>query len=200
MVKVGQSRRRLDAGEPGTVAAVGNTLQGTGEAVLGLVGEPLLPRVERWWWPCLRWPVPTTATTVAAAGVRSCTETWLELEGERSKALGMLYGALRTCWTRRGDQMVTGAASTASSVTAEVRPWWETELRRGNEGEKRGKRWRSSPRLQRASKRARGRTGDGESTAMVVGARGGRRWHGGDAELPEGLGLVGRKRGSRRSS
>ena len=37
-------------------------------------------------------------------------------------------------------------------------------------------RWRSSPRLQRASKRARGRTGDGESTAMVVGARGGRRW------------------------
>ena len=55
---------------PGTVAAVGNTLQGTGEAVLGLVGEPLLPRVERWWWPCLRWPVPTTATTVAAAGAR----------------------------------------------------------------------------------------------------------------------------------
>ena len=46
---------------PGTVAAVGNTLQGmgeavlglVGEAVLGLVGEPLLPRVERWWWPCL---------------------------------------------------------------------------------------------------------------------------------------------------
>ena len=72
--------------------------------------------------------------------------------------------------------MVTGAASTASSATAEVRPWWETELRRGNEGEKRGKRWSSSPRLQRASKRARGRTGGGESTAMVVGARGGRRW------------------------
>ena len=32
---------------PGTVAAVGNTLQGTAEAVLELVGEPLLPRVER---------------------------------------------------------------------------------------------------------------------------------------------------------
>ena len=47
---------------------------------------------------------------------------------------------------------------------------------------------------------ARGRAGDGESTAMVVGARGGRRWRGGDAELPEGLGLVGRKRESRRSS
>ena len=58
--------------------------------------------------------------------------------------------------------MVTGAASTASSATAEVRPWWETGLRCGNEGEKSGKRWRSSPRLQWASKRARGRAGDGE--------------------------------------
>ena len=48
---------------PGTVAAVGNTLQGTGEAVLGLVREPLLVRIERWWWPCLWWPVPTTASS-----------------------------------------------------------------------------------------------------------------------------------------
>jgi len=31
----------------GTVATVGNMLQGTDKAVLGLVGEPLLPRVER---------------------------------------------------------------------------------------------------------------------------------------------------------
>ena len=58
--------------------------------------------------------------------------------------------------------MVTGAASTASSATAEVRPWWETGLRYGNEREKRGKRWRSSPRLQWASKRARGHAGDDE--------------------------------------
>ena len=140
------------------------------------VGELARWRVGRWPWLGLGWPESTAASSAAAAGVRSCTKTRLELEGERSKALGMLYGALRTCWTRRGDQMVTGAASTASSATAEVRPWWETELRRGNEGEKRGKRWRSSPRLQRASKRARGRTGDGESTVMVVRARGGRRW------------------------
>ena len=32
----------------------------------------------------------------------------------------MLYGVLRTRWTRRGDQMVTGAASTASSAIAEI--------------------------------------------------------------------------------
>ena len=48
---------------PETAAAVGNTLQGTGEAVLGLVGEPLLPRVKQWWWSCLRWPVPTMASS-----------------------------------------------------------------------------------------------------------------------------------------
>ena len=48
---------------PGTVAAVGNTLQGTGEAVLWLIREPLLVRIERWWWPCLWWPVPTTASS-----------------------------------------------------------------------------------------------------------------------------------------
>ena len=53
-----------------------------------------------------------------------------------------------------------------------------TRLRRGNEGKKRGKRWRSSPRLQWASKRARGRAGDGESTAMVSGGRGGERRRG----------------------
>ena len=55
---------------PGTVAAVGNTLQGTGEAVLGLVGEPLLPRVERWPWLGLGWPESTAASSAAAAGVR----------------------------------------------------------------------------------------------------------------------------------
>ena len=48
---------------PETAERCGNALQGTGEAVLGLVGEPLLPRVERWWWPCLWWPVPTTASS-----------------------------------------------------------------------------------------------------------------------------------------
>ena len=48
---------------PETAARTGNALQGTGEAVLGLVGEPLLVRIERWWWPCLWWPVPTTASS-----------------------------------------------------------------------------------------------------------------------------------------
>ena len=55
---------------PETAARCGNALQGTGEAVLGLVGEPLLARVER----CGCWvvgrPELTTASSKAAAGVR----------------------------------------------------------------------------------------------------------------------------------
>ena len=108
---------------PKTAARSGNALQGTGEAVLGLVGEPLLPRVER----CGCWvvgrPELTTASSRAVAGVRVRSGSALLLAGEGAEALEGLYGSLRTCWTRRGDQMVTGAASTASSATAEVRPW-----------------------------------------------------------------------------
>ena len=47
-------------------------------------------------------------------------------------------GVLRTRWTRRGDQMVTGAASTASSATAEVRPWWGGGYGEGTRGRKGG--------------------------------------------------------------
>ena len=57
----------------GTVATVGNMLQGTDEAVLGLVGEPLLPRVEQ----CSCWvvgrPELTMVSSKAAAGVRVAT-------------------------------------------------------------------------------------------------------------------------------
>ena len=54
----------------GTVATVGNMLQGTDEAVLGLVGEPLLPRVERCGCQVVGRPELTTASSVAAAGAR----------------------------------------------------------------------------------------------------------------------------------
>ena len=76
---------------PGTVAAVGNTLQGTGEAVLGLVGEPLLPRVER----CGCWvvgrPELTTASSKAAAGVRVSSESAL---GSTAEGADGRYGLL----------------------------------------------------------------------------------------------------------
>ena len=60
-------------------------------------GIYVLLRLSRdywWWWPCLRWPESTAASSAAAAGVRSCMGTGLELEGERSEALGMLYWVL----------------------------------------------------------------------------------------------------------
>ena len=176
------------------MARCGNALRGTGEAVLGLVGELLLPRVERWPWLGLGWPESTAASSAAAAGVRSCTGTGLELEVERSEALGMLYGALRTCWTRRGDQMVTGAASTASSATAEVRPWWRCSYGEGT----RGRRGGNDSWAHRGCSGRRSGLGDAletaNSTATVIGARRGERRRGGDAGLPGTRGAVGRKR------
>ena len=40
------------------------------------------------------WPESTAASSVAAAGVRSCTGVVLELEVEQNEALGMLYWVL----------------------------------------------------------------------------------------------------------
>ena len=56
----------------------GIALQGTGEAVLGLVGELLLPRVERWPWLGLGWPESTAASSAAAVGVRVRSESALQ--------------------------------------------------------------------------------------------------------------------------
>ena len=123
MVKVKVGCRRLVAGEPDAAAEVILVISATKRTAETTGGELRATR-SSWRSPLgSGWPESTAASSAAAAGGRSCTETGLELEGELSEALGMLYGALRTCWTRRGDQMVTGAASTASSATAEVRPW-----------------------------------------------------------------------------
>ena len=51
---------------PETAARIGNALQGTGEAVLGLVGEPLLVRIERWQQLELGWPELTRMKLTAA--------------------------------------------------------------------------------------------------------------------------------------
>ena len=145
------------------------------------------------------WPESTAASSAAAAGVRSCTGTGLELEGERSEALRMLYGALRTRWTRRGDQMVTGAASTASSATAEVRPRWGCSYGEGT----RGRRGGNGSGAHRGCSGRRSGLGDAletaNSSATVVGARRGEQRRGDDAGLPGSCGAVGRKRGSWRS-
>ena len=146
------------------------------------------------------WPESTAASSVAAAGVRSCTGTVLELEVKQNEALGMLYGVLRTRWTRRGDQMVTGAASTASSATAEVRPWWGGGYGEGT----RGRRGGNGGVAHRGCSGRRSGLGDAletaNSTATVVGARRGERRRGGDAGLPRSCEAVGRKKKSRRSS
>ena len=52
-----------------------------------------------------------------------------------------------------------------------LRPWWGAVLQHGNGREKRGERWRSSPRIQRARGRGRGCPGAPESTASTHGGR-----------------------------
>ena len=140
------------------------------------------------------WPELTAVSSAAAAGVRSCAGLVLELEVEQSEALGMLYGFLRTCWTRRGDQMVTGATSTASSATAEVRPWWRCSYGEGT----RGRRGGNDSWAHRGCSGRRSGLGDAletaNSSATVIGARRGERQRGGDAGLPGTRGAVGRKR------
>ena len=75
----------------GTVATDGNMLQGTDEAVLGLVGEPLLLRVE--WCGCqvVGRPELTTASSKAAAGVRVSSESAL---GSTAECADGRYGLL----------------------------------------------------------------------------------------------------------
>ena len=140
------------------------------------------------------WPESTAVSSAAAAGVRSCTGVVLELEVEQSEALGMLYWFLRTCWTRQGDQMVTGAASTASSATAEVRPWWRCSYGEGTRGRREG----NGGVAHRGCSGRRNGLGDAletaNSSATVIGARRGERRRGGDAGLPGTRGAVGRKR------
>ena len=98
------------------------------------------------------------------------SESALLLAGEGAEALEGLYGSLRTCWTRRGDQMVTGAASTASSATAEVRPWWGGGYGEGT----RGRRGENGGVAHRGCSGRRSGLGDvpetTNSTAMMIGA------------------------------
>ena len=140
------------------------------------------------------WPESRAVSSAVAAGVRSCTGVVLELEVEQSEVLGMLYWFLRTCWPRRGDQMVTGAASTASSATAGVRPWWRCSYGEGT----RGRRGENDSGAHRGCSGRRSGLGDAletaNSPATVIGVRRGERRRGGDAGLPGTRGAVGRKR------
>ena len=199
MVKVKVGCRRLVAGEPDAAAEVVLAISAT-KWNAATTGVKLRTTRGSWRSPLRSgWPELTAVSSAAAAGVRSCAGLVLELEVEQSEALGMLYGFLRTCWTRRGDQMVTGAASTASSATAEVRPRWGCSYGEGT----RGRRGGNGSGAHRGCSGRRSGLGDAletaNSSATVVGVRRGERRRGGDAGLPGTRGAVGRKRESRRS-
>ena len=94
MVKVNVGCRRLVAGEPDAAAEVVLAIAAT-KWTAETTGVELRTTRSSWRSPLgSGWPESTTASLAAAAGVRSCTGTGLELEGERSEALGMLYWVL----------------------------------------------------------------------------------------------------------
>ena len=74
--------------EPETTEALGIHPQATVLGVLGLDGELLQARIQRWWWPGLWWPEPTMASSKAAAGVRVST----------GAALGSMTGGAEGCY------------------------------------------------------------------------------------------------------
>ena len=94
MVKVSVGCRRLVAGEPDAAAEVILVVSAT-KWNTATTGVKLRMTCGSWRSPLgSGWPESTAASSAAAAGVRSCTGTVLELEVEQSEALGMLYGVL----------------------------------------------------------------------------------------------------------
>ena len=91
MVKVKVGCRRLVAGEPDAAAEVVLAVSAA-KWIAETTGVELRTSHSSWWSPLgSGWPESTTASSVTAAGVRSCTGVVLELEVEQNEALGMLY-------------------------------------------------------------------------------------------------------------
>ena len=156
----------LTPARPDAAAGFGNRPQGIISSAVSCIQTHAVAHVERWWWP-----EPTTASSKAAAGVRVVAGSMLKLASEPTDALGLLYGVLRAWWSRRGDQMVTGAALTASSAGGVLRAARGRRLRRARGSGVRGVRCRCSQRVQGARGRGRGRPVAPESAAMSFGGR-----------------------------
>ena len=94
MVKWVNPTGDMTPARPDAAAGFGNRPQGIISSAVSCIQTHAVARVERWWWPDLWWPEPTTASSKAAAGVRVVAGSVLQLASEPSDALGLLYGVL----------------------------------------------------------------------------------------------------------
>ena len=151
-------------------------------------------RVQRWLWPRLGWPEPTTAMASAAAGASGSSGARPQRTGGMVKGLAELLRMLGARCRARFRALLSAVTATTSPAEPSSRLRWDRGYRAKSKGGKREGRRRSSQRCRRGGQRARGGAGDdGRSPAISV-ARGGRRrrgrrseasgvtWVGGDEE------------------
>ena len=95
MVKWVNPTGDMTSARPNAAAGFGNRPQGIISSAVSCIQTHAVARVERWWWPDLWWPEPTTASSKAAAGVRVCLESALWCTVRRTGGLDRLLGAAR---------------------------------------------------------------------------------------------------------
>ena len=91
MVKWVNPTGDMTPARPGAAAGFGNRPQGIISSAVSCIQTHAVARVERWWWPDLWWPEPTTASSKAAAGVRFSTGAAL---GSMTRGAEGCYGLL----------------------------------------------------------------------------------------------------------
>ena len=95
MVKWVNPTGDMTPARPDAAAGFGIRPQGIISSAVSCIQTHAVARVERWWWPDLWWPEPTTASSKAAAGVRVCLESALWCTVRRTGGLDRLLGAAR---------------------------------------------------------------------------------------------------------
>ena len=95
MVKWVNPTGDMTPARPDAAAGFGNRPQGIISSAVSCIQTHAVARVERWWWPDLWWPEPTTASSKAAAGVRVCLESVLWCTVRRTGGLDRLLGEAR---------------------------------------------------------------------------------------------------------
>ena len=170
MVKVGQTHRRLDAGE----ASRGGEprVLPTG---LGLARGAQLRDADARPHPTVVVARPGSGRSGAGdelGGGRSSGASGMGLRcaNERGEVPRRLYAMRGARWAHARDQMVTGASPATSAAAAKVRPWRGYSVESGRDQGRRGRRCGCSQRVRWRRRRGRGRSGCCESTTTAVGA------------------------------
>ena len=135
----------------------------------GFLAERRIQRDKR---QQLGWPELTAASSFAAAGLRACVPAWFQCTRKLSRGCVGLDVAPRARRRHELEWRCTVAAGATTMVDGGARVWWLARLEDRNELGEEGERRRISQRIRRGHRRARGRTGDGESTATIGGGRG----------------------------